>query len=107
MSIKPLGRLKELVESAGMEVSYAYEDLVFLDHNAFLLQFNDDGRTVFLHTNSEADAEKISPDPKDAAYIALALKFSCGVWSNDKKLKEQNKVKVYSTGEIMKTIKYR
>ena len=55
MGIKPLGKLKELVEAAGMGVSYAYEDLVFLDHNAFLLQFGDDGRTVFIHTNSEAD----------------------------------------------------
>ena len=59
MGIKPLGKLKELVEAAGMGVSYAYEDLVFLDHNAFLLQFGDDGRTVFIHTNSEADTGKI------------------------------------------------
>ena len=56
MHLRPLGLVKELVESVGMGVAYAYEDLVFLDHNAFLMQFGDDGRTVFIHTNSEADA---------------------------------------------------
>lgn len=73
MSIKPLGKLKELVESAGMGVSYAYEDLVFLDHNAFLLQFGDDGRTVIIHTNSEADTgettEEVSCLKKAAAEV--------------------------------------
>ncbi len=46
-------------------------------------------------------AEKITPDPNDAEYFALALKYRCAVWSNDKKLKKQDKVKVYSTNEIM------
>jgi DNA-binding IclR family transcriptional regulator len=41
MTLKPLGQVKELVESLGMEISYAYEDLVFLQHNGFLLQFDD------------------------------------------------------------------
>ena len=49
-------------------------------------------------------AEKISPDEKDVPYIALAMKLRCAVWSNDKKLKEQDKVKVYSTNEIMEII---
>jgi hypothetical protein len=60
MSLKPLGKVRELVESAGMAISYAYDDLVFLDHNAFLLQFDEDGRTVFIHTNSEVDIGKTS-----------------------------------------------
>ena len=33
-------------------------------------------------------AESLSPDEKDVAYIALALKFGCKVLSGDKKLKE-------------------
>jgi hypothetical protein len=60
MSLKPLGKVRELVEAAGMAISYAYDDLVFLDHNAFLLQFDEDGRTVFIHTNSEADIGETS-----------------------------------------------
>ena len=46
------------------------------------------------------EAEKISPDPNDIMYFALALKLKCGIWSNDKRLKRQNKIKVYSTEEL-------
>jgi len=45
-------------------------------------------------------AEEICPDPDDVAYFALALKLKCGLWSNDKKLKMQNTIKVYSTEEL-------
>ena len=49
-------------------------------------------------------ADDVTPDPNDAEYFALALKYRCALWSNDKKLKEQDKVKVYSTNEIMEMI---
>lgn len=49
------------------------------------------------------EAEKISPDPDDVAYIALALKLKCAIWSQDRALKEkQNKVQVYSTKDLVK-----
>src|SRR3989338_9105595 len=48
------------------------------------------------------EAEKLTPDPDDMAYFALALKLNCVLWSNDKKLKEQNKIKVYNTYELSK-----
>ena len=49
------------------------------------------------------EAEKISPDPDDVAYIALALKLKCAIWSQDRKLKEkQNKVQVYSTEDLVR-----
>ena len=47
------------------------------------------------------EAKTISPDEKDTFYFALASKLKCGIWSNDKKLKEQDKVKVYATKEIL------
>ena len=50
------------------------------------------------------EAEMISPDENDVLYFALALKLKCGLWSNDKRLKEQNKVIIYSTSEFMKII---
>jgi len=46
------------------------------------------------------EAEKLTPDPDDIAYFALALKLNCAIWSNDKKLKEQNKIKIYNTHEL-------
>ena len=49
------------------------------------------------------EAEEISPDPDDVAYIALALKLKCAIWSQDRKLKEkQNKVQVYSTEDLVR-----
>jgi len=51
-----------------------------------------------------SEAEKITPDQDDTEYFALALKLKCSIWSNDKKFKKQNKVKVYSTSELMKQI---
>ncbi len=50
------------------------------------------------------EAKRVSPDPNDAEYFALALKLNCSIWSNDKKLKNQDEVKVYSTGDLLKII---
>jgi len=47
------------------------------------------------------EAERICPDGNDVEYFALALKLKCGIWSNDKRLKEQDKIKVYSTGDLV------
>ncbi|MCI5124498.1 MAG: hypothetical protein D3925_08495 [Candidatus Electrothrix sp. AR5] len=61
-----LGVIKEIVEATGMSLSYAYEDLVFLDHNALLLQFTQDSDTILVHTNREAATE-----PAQATLAAL------------------------------------
>ena len=47
-------------------------------------------------------ANNISPDVDDALYFATALKLNCAIWSNDKKLKNQKHVKVYSTYDLIK-----
>lgn len=47
------------------------------------------------------EAEKITPDPDDVTYFSLALQLHCAIWSNDKKLKQQNKIKIYSTHELV------
>ena len=49
--------------------------------------------------------KEISPDEDDFYYFALALKLSCVIWSNDKKLKNQNNVKIYSTEELVQLLK--
>jgi len=50
------------------------------------------------------EAEEFSPDPKDTLYLALALKLKCAVWSNDEKIKNQDKVKVYSTQDLKREL---
>ena len=51
------------------------------------------------------EASKICPDKYDVDYFALALKLNAPIWSNDKKLKKQEKVKIYSTQEIIEVLK--
>lgn len=51
---RELGLVREALEGAGMDLSYAYEDLVFLSHTGFLLQFTDWQREMLIHTNVEA-----------------------------------------------------
>jgi hypothetical protein len=59
MSLRKLGVVREIIETAGMNISHAYDDLVFLDHNAFLLQFTDEDDKLLLHSNHEADKAAI------------------------------------------------
>ncbi|NTV47125.1 MAG: hypothetical protein HGB11_11525 [Chlorobiales bacterium] len=51
--IRPLGPVLELVGDLGHDVTYAYEDLVFVNHNAFLFQLDDNGKVVSLYFNQE------------------------------------------------------
>ena len=51
------------------------------------------------------EANEISPDPKDSEYLALALKLNCSFWTNDKKLKKQDKVKIYLTEDLVNELK--
>jgi predicted nucleic acid-binding protein len=51
-----------------------------------------------------SEAKDVSPDPKDIEYFALALKLKCKIWSEEKKLKQQNKVDVLSTNEVVELL---
>lgn len=47
------------------------------------------------------NARKISPDPNGTTYFAVALKIGASIWSNDKPLRNQNVVRVYTTKELI------
>ncbi len=53
------------------------------------------------YENYIEEAQSISPDEKDVMYFALALKLKCGIWSNDSQLKEQKKVNIFNTHELL------
>lgn len=46
-------------------------------------------------------ARKASPDPKDAAYLALTHHLGCELWSDDKALKNQELIPVVTTQELL------
>lgn len=39
-NIKPLGEIAQALEECGHDISYAYDDLIFFEHSAFILQFD-------------------------------------------------------------------
>lgn len=51
-----------------------------------------------------SEVAKASPDPKDVQYLALALKHGVPLWSNDKRLKKQSMVKVFTTEELTRLL---
>ena len=55
---RPLGILKNVMENLGFEVTHCYEDLVFVEHNAFLLRMEAKGEEVSLLFNTESDVDK-------------------------------------------------
>ncbi|MBL6957269.1 MAG: hypothetical protein ISR54_10730 [Chlorobium phaeobacteroides] len=67
---RALGIVREIVTEMGHEVTYAYEDLIFSDHNAYLLQFTDTPDTLNLYFNielSDEDGEAIAKKLNAAA----------------------------------------
>ena len=44
--------------------------------------------------------EFLSEHEKDKEYLALALRFNCLIWSEDKVLKKQSKIEVFNTKEL-------
>ena len=55
---RPLGIVKTLMETLGFEVTHCYEDLIFVEHNAFLLRMEAKGQEVSLLFNTESDIDK-------------------------------------------------
>jgi hypothetical protein len=57
----PLGDILEVVQSTGLDVSYAYDDLVFSEHNVFIVRFDgEDSRKIWLYFNKECQANRRS-----------------------------------------------
>lgn len=50
------------------------------------------------------EAKKFAPDPADTPYLALAIHLNIPLWSNDILLKEQDRVAVYTTQEVLNRI---
>ena len=54
-----------------------------------------------------SEANKISPhnnSTKDDPYFALALSYNSPIWSDETAFKEQSKVKVFSTKDLLKLL---
>ena len=51
------------------------------------------------------EAKKLTTDKDDAIYLALCIAVKMPLWSNDKTFKEQNRIEVYNTTELLEEFK--
>jgi hypothetical protein len=58
-ALRPLGIVRELIEELGHEITYAYDDLVFIDHNGFLLRFGQETGTLELFFNTDCPLDEV------------------------------------------------
>ena len=50
----PMGKLLNVIETAGYKVEYHYDDLVFIDNTSMMFRFDlEDYETVYLHFNED------------------------------------------------------
>ena len=71
MELRPLGIATEIIQETGLNITYAYDDLVFIEHNPFMIQFdNEDPKNLKLFFNVDCEheaAEKLASQLKNAA----------------------------------------
>lgn len=52
---RPLGIIAGCFEACGHNISHMYDDLLFFEHNAFLVQMGEEGKDLFLVFNEESE----------------------------------------------------
>lgn len=74
MQAKPIGMVKEIVQTAGLRVSYSYDDLIFTEDNSVILQFDKkEKKTLRFYINSACEppsSDKLEKRLGDAAQEA-------------------------------------
>lgn len=97
----PTFLLEEIYNNKGMIIGKSSFNIIEVEEFIELIK----EKIIFVEENEFIDkkamAKSICPDKKDVTYFALALKRNCPIWSNENILKEQTKVKVYSTKDIL------
>lgn len=60
IEFRPLGKVLDVIESTGFKVSYPYDDLIFVEGNAFIVQFElGSNDSLALYFNQEIEKEAI------------------------------------------------
>lgn len=96
---------EELQEHLGELISKAKIDINIFELYKTVLSWFVEFIPVSEYKLFKDEASTISPDQDDTQYFALALKLDCPIWSNDKRLKQQSKVKIFNTKELIELLK--
>lgn len=73
--------MKEIVEECGLKITYAYDDLVFIEHNPFLIRFDDEKTNnlfLFFNRDCEPDAAQELERKLKEASGARQMTITCG-----------------------------
>lgn len=77
MELRPLGIAKEIIEETGLEVTYNYDDLVFVQHNPFMIQFDDENsKNLKLFFNVDCEEETAVKLEAQLKTFALQREFT-------------------------------
>lgn len=56
---RPLPQAEQIIEATGLKMTYPFDDLVFVEHNPFLLRFNDkNSKEIYIHFNVDCEESK-------------------------------------------------
>ncbi|MFC1682440.1 PIN domain-containing protein [Nanoarchaeota archaeon] len=68
----------------------------------FLLEYVEIIKTEdIIDYKKEADEIINHIDPDDVQFVATALKYNVAIWSDDKHFQKQNKIKIFTTKDIL------
>ncbi|MBN1906219.1 MAG: hypothetical protein JW927_14100 [Deltaproteobacteria bacterium] len=89
MQAKPIGMVKEIVQTAGLRVSCSYDDLIFTEDNSLILQFDKkDKKRLRFYINSACESpssDKLEKRLGDAAQEAGYTVTKSGEFEIEKK----------------------
>ncbi|MDA3901026.1 MAG: hypothetical protein PF637_10975 [Spirochaetes bacterium] len=75
--MRPLGKIEEALSELGLKLSYAYEDLVFIETNTFLVRFDDsDDNHVYIHFNRDCSQKDEICNLIEAAFKNHSLRIT-------------------------------
>lgn len=61
ISFRPLGKVMEIVATARLEITYAFDDLVFAEHSVFIIRFDKENeKYLYLYFNIECERDTVT-----------------------------------------------
>lgn len=88
---------EEIAKKASLSLSEATAFLIILAEKMHFYSPGDMKKEI-------KEVKDITDDQDDIEYLALALKLNCPLWSEDKDMKKQSRINVFTTAELLKIL---
>jgi hypothetical protein len=76
VQFKPLGKVMSMAAATGLEITYAFDDLVFSEHAFFIIRFDKvHDNVLHLYFNIESDQQKADEIADKLAVMAQQENF--------------------------------